>query len=82
MITELTNRLNESYADKLFINVNVARSAEGILVAVCFSWYDDDTTAAKVIDKDALSEEDKQKMEDAINDAFSDIIGYYTFYDN
>ena len=83
MITELTNRLNESYADKLFINVNVARSAEGILVAVCFSWYDDDdTTAAKVVDKDALSEEDKQKMEDAINYAFSDIIGDYTFYDN
>ena len=49
----------------------------------CFSWYDDDnTTAAKVVDKDALSEEDKQKMEDAINDAFSDIIGNYTFYDN
>lgn len=75
MLNDIQNRLDYSeYGGDMYMNWNWMPLDEGWLLTVSLNWYDDPD------DPDAeISEEDMEKADDAVNDAFGDIETGYDY---
>ncbi|MBQ6231823.1 MAG: hypothetical protein IJJ74_12010 [Eubacterium sp.] len=81
MVEEISDSFSMKYESSLYVMYNVVNVEEGYLLTVNMEWYidgDDNYTDDNPLD-DIISDEDIEKMENAVSDAFSDVLGDIDF---
>ena len=81
MVEELCNVFNMNFENEMYAMYTISNIEEGYLLTVNMIRYDDENnnTADDDVANNLMSDEEVEKMENAINDAFADVLGSYIY---
>ena len=79
MVGELCDAFSNRFEDEIYAMYNVSKIEEGYLLTVNMVWYADENQNTTEDTTPLMNDEEIEKMENAINDAFSDVIGSYNY---
>ena len=80
MVDEICDAICVNFENEMYAMYNISNIEEGYLLTVNFVWYaDENNYTDDGVDNNLMSDEEVEKMENAINDAFADVLGSYIY---
>ena len=80
MVDEICDAICVNFENEMYAMYNISNIEEGYLLTVNFVWYaDENNYTDDGVDNNLMSDEEIEKMENAINDAFADVLGSYIY---
>ena len=80
MVDEICDAICVNFENEMYAMYNISNIEEGYLLTVNFVWYaDENDYTDDGVDNNLMSDEEVEKMENAINDAFADVLGSYIY---